>query len=122
MSHYPANYTIRTEPGDTYTRNVRVTEKATGDPVDLTDYTVRMKIWDEDGDDLYVLTAGSGLTVTAATGTIQFVLTDSQTWALRFTEAGWYRLKITAPSGVETTIIKGRVTSNKWDGDLSDDS
>lgn len=120
MSNFPANYTLRVEPGDTYSRTLLV--KSGGVAVDLTGYTVRLKAWDSTGTDLFILTIGSGITVTPLTGAIQFVLTPAQTLLLRYVEQGWYRLKITAPDTSERTLIKGRITSNHWDGDLSDES
>lgn len=110
--HNPGNYTIRIEPGNTYSRTVTV-ENEDGTPYDLTGYTASMTLTDQG-------TAVAGVTPTVTItdpsgGIITFSFDLTDTAVLDDIEDGRYDLKI-ASSGnaVVLTILKGRLTSNRW--------
>ena len=110
--HNPANYTIRIEPGNTYSRTLTITQG--GEPYDLTGYTAVMRFYDSDDDELTGVTPG--ITITdPENGVIQFQLDLVDTAILQDIEDGRYELKITAAgNSVVLTILKGRQTSNRW--------
>jgi hypothetical protein len=107
----PGNYTIRIEPGNTYARTVTVT--ADGEPYDLTGYTASMSVT-QNGEAV----AGVTPTVTvldAAAGQLAFSFDLTDVAVLDDIEDGRFTLTI-ASSGnaVVLTILKGRITSNRW--------
>lgn len=107
----PGNYTIRIEPGNTYSRTVRLS--LSGEPYDLTGYTAVLRFFDDDGD---VISVTPGITITDPEGgLIAFQLDLVDTAALDTIEDGRYELKITAAgNSVVLTVLKGRLTSNRW--------
>jgi hypothetical protein len=107
----PGNYTIRIEPGNTYSRTLRLSQG--GDPYDLTGYTAVMRFYDSDGD---LVSITPGITITDEEGgVINFQLDLVDTAALENIEDGRYELKVTAAgNSVVMTILKGRLTSNRW--------
>lgn len=108
----PGNYTIRIEPGNTYSRTLTITQG--GEPYDLTGYTPVMRFFDANGDVIDGITPGITITDVEG-GVIQFQLDLVDTDILEEIEAGRYELKITAAgNSVVITLLKGRLTSNRW--------
>ncbi len=108
----PGNYTIRIEPGNTYSRTLTVTQG--GEPYDMTGDTAVMRFFDADGEEISGITPGITITDVEG-GVIQFQLDLVDTDILEEIEAGRYELKITvAGNSVVITLLKGRLTSNRW--------
>lgn len=87
MSQLPGNYDITIKQGAKWALTF---ELSTNDVAkDLTDFSAYMEIRpDANSDKVYeTLTLGSEITITAATGTIELVLTKAQTAALQFRKA-----------------------------------
>lgn len=110
--HNPGNYTIRIEPDNTYSRTVTVSNED-GTPYDLTGYTVAMSVTNGG-------TAVSGVTPTATitdpdAGEITFSFDLTDVAVLDDIEDGRYTLIVSsAGNAVVLTILKGRLTSNRW--------
>lgn len=79
-------------------------------PVDLTGATARMTFRSEEygGEELLVLTTGSGITVTAP-GTLAIEITAEATSGISWTSA-WYHLEITFSDGTVSRFFRGQVT------------
>jgi hypothetical protein len=107
----PGNYTIRIEPGNTYARTVTVSTE--DGPYDLTGYTATMTVTD-DGEEIDGVTPT--VTITDPTeGVLTFSFDLSDVAVLDDIEAGRFELKIaSAGNAVVLTIVKGRITSNRW--------
>ncbi len=89
-------------PGDTF--QLVVTWASDGTPIDLTDYTASFKVAIP-GEDDFEITEGDGITITAVDGQVAVDI-DSET------TAEWdgdlhYRLRVTSPTGVVTTLVFG---------------
>lgn len=97
-----ANFVIR--PGDIYTCRVDYKTEA-GAAINITGETATLTV-SADGLTNIVLTSGSGLTVTAATGQIDVALTSAQTTTLDGKKNRRFKLRLT-PS--EKTILAGDI-------------
>jgi len=78
-------------------------QDSTGTPINLTNYTAKFSL--VSGSTSLILTTGSGITITGATGTIALHATATQTSI----DAGQYRaeLVITSSNSVVTSLLKG---------------
>ena len=114
-------YSFIIEQGATFQRQVRYTNSS-GDPVDLSNYSARMQIRPSaDSNIVYVrLTGtvgndGSGLVITAASGTVDITISALSSSMLSFTEA-MYDLEIYSGSGdteFVTRLLEGNVKLKK---------
>lgn len=105
-------YNFKVDQGASFT--LPITWKDSGDsPIDLTGYTAKFTILDEDYNALLELTDGSGITLGGAAGTISVALTAAQTAAFTFVSAR-YVLEV-AISGTETHLLRGVVEVNRGD-------
>ena len=78
-------------------------------PKDLTGHTQALEIWTMGpGKQLVRLTIGSGLTLTAAAGRIDAVITPTQSGAFRIREGVWELLDKVGSDDV-SKLLKGRV-------------
>lgn len=101
-------YTIRIHQGATWAFSLILTDD-NGTAIDLTGYTAKMEIRDMPGGTVFSTLTSSpaaGITITAATGEIDFALTAAQSAALTFGR-GQYDIKITSSGGTVTYLLKG---------------
>jgi hypothetical protein len=85
-----------------------VYQDSTGTPINLTGYTATFAIGNSyNGATVLTLTVGSGITITASTGTITVHATSSQT---AITDGSYVaELVITSSAGVATSLLKGAI-------------
>lgn len=100
--------TVSIDQGRTFTFTVQWTNDS-GTPYDLTGYTANFALSnDYEVTPLLSLAVGTGITITALTGTIVVTATPTQTDPL--TNNGYVaELMVTSGSGVETSLLKGYV-------------
>ena len=87
-----------------------VYKDSAGTAINLTGYTAAMMVRDTFGDTATVLslTNSSGITITAATGTLQVRATAAQTRAI--TAGNYvYDLEITSAGGIVTRLVQGKI-------------
>lgn len=108
-----ANITI--EQGAAFSQLI-LWKDASGNPVDITNYTAKFQIRasKEDTTALISLTQASGLTLGGAAGTIAISLTDTQTAALTFVKC-YYDLLLTpsTPANSSIRLLEGFVFNSK---------
>lgn len=79
-------------------------------PINLTGYEARMQIKATDGSLIADLSTENGkIEIDGALGTILLTIPDSETKLMTFTTAN-YDLKLIAPGGISTRLLKGKVT------------
>ena len=100
------NYTI--DQGADWFLSVQYKDSA-GTPIDLAGYTAAMQFRPVSSNTTALnLTSSSGITITAATGTLAIRITAAQSAVLEATQFD-YELEITSGSGVVTRLIQGLV-------------
>ena len=114
-------YSFVIDQGATFERTVRYTDSS-GNPVDLSDYGARMQIRPSATSDQIFLNIsstpgvdGSGLTITAPSGTIGIKISAYSSSLFAFGEAD-YDLELYSGSGATEYVIRlleGRVKLNK---------
>ena len=114
-------YSFVIDQGATFERTVRYTDSS-GNPVDLSDYGARMQIRPSATSDQIFLNIsstpgvdGSGLTITAPSGTIGIKISAYSSSLFTFGEAN-YDLELYSGSGATEYVIRlleGRVKLNK---------
>jgi hypothetical protein len=108
-------YDIQLDQGETYT-NVLTWRDASGTLVNLTGYTVAMKVRDPSVWSSVILDVGGlagGLTLGGAAGTITITIPPANTAALPYTGPLQYDLRVTSGSGVVTYLIQGQITARR---------
>lgn len=106
----PGDYDLTIYVGATFSRRV-VWKDGAGALVDLTGYTARMQIRSSvrNPDVLVALTTeNSGITLGGTAGTIDLLLTSTQTGAIT-ARAGVYDLELIDSTGVVTRLLQGEV-------------
>jgi len=103
-------FDIEVYQGETWTMTMNLTDDNNA-AKDLTGYTAKLDVRPNPGGDLllHMETGGQGITITGATGQIDFALTAAQTSVLAF-ETGRYYLFIVSGAGSETPLIRGQFT------------
>lgn len=103
---------LEIEQGATFQYNVYWKDADTGLPIDISGYTGRMHIREShdavDPPLLELTNANSRLVLGGAAGTIQMVISATDTAALTFTE-GVYDLELESPGGIVDRILYGGV-------------
>lgn len=104
-----ANHDITIEQGATFTEQWEWQDSAAV-PVNLTGYTAKLQIRalpDAASPALVTLTDTAGITLGGATGIITPTITAAVTLTLPIVSALRYDLRMTAPSGKVTRLVKG---------------
>jgi hypothetical protein len=115
-------YSFIIEQGSTFTRQIQYLD-GTGSPVDLTDYSARMQIRQSHDSSTTIVSLtdtigsdGSGLVITAASGTIDIKLSAYSSSLLSFGGEAVFDLEIYSGSGVSQytkRLIEGKVKLSK---------
>ena len=110
------NYELTIEQGATFNQIITWQDPA-GAAIDITSFTAKLQVRDTKGSLLLDLSTtpnanGSKLTLGGSNGQITILITATDTAAMTFTTAR-YDLKLTAPNGVATRLIKGAVSLDK---------
>lgn len=106
-------YDITCEQGATFTRTLQWLDENEA-PVDLTGYTARMHVRKtvKSATTLVELTtANSRIVLTPLTGTLDLILTATETAALA--DSGVYDLELVSPGGVVQRILEGKFTLSR---------
>ncbi len=106
----PGDYDLTIYVGATFTRRV-VWKDSLGALVNLTGYTARMQIRQSVRNPeilLTLTTENSGITLGGAAGTIDLLLSNTQTAAIT-ARAGVYDLELIDNTGVVTRLLQGAV-------------
>ena len=104
---------IEIEQGDTWTSTVTYADSL-GAAINLTGYTAKLFILDKYGPGATVYhtfdsaVVNGGITITALTGTLLLAISAAISDAFPF-DVAVHRLRITSPSGVKTTLAKGKI-------------
>ncbi len=82
--------------------------------IDLTGYTARMQIRLKrtSASFIHELTSGAGITLGGVAGTIELLISDTDTAAFSFTSAV-YDLELVSGGGIVTRLLEGSVTLKK---------
>lgn len=106
----PGDYDLIIYVGATFTRRV-VWKDSLGALIDLTGYTARMQIRQSVRNPAILLTLtteNGGITLGGAAGTVDLLLTSTQTAALT-ARAGVYDIELIDSTGVVTRLLQGAV-------------
>lgn len=110
--HNPGNYTIRIEPGNTYSRSLAVTQ-ADGTPYDLTGFTATLSVTDQ-GVAISGVTPACSITDPDG-GLVAFAFDLTDVAILDDIEDGRFTLIVAnGDNSIVMTLLKGRITSNRW--------
>lgn len=106
----PAPYNLECYQGESWSLTVEYLDE-NDDPVSLTGYTAYMTVKEEASgvSRLALSSPSTGITITAATGKIDVVMTHAQTEAFQFQE-GVYDLLIISGSSTYTYLLSGKFT------------
>lgn len=113
----PARLDIMIAQGDTVPPIFAFSDKESGNPIDLTDATPRLRVRAkrDDAASLSEFTAGNGLTVDDEAGTIAWIWPYADT-ENRISRTYWYDLELTWVGGLRRTYLHGMLTLT---GDVS---
>lgn len=110
--HNPGNYTIRIEPGNTYSRSLSLTTNGT--PYDLTGFSAALTVTD-DGLPISGVTPACSVVGDPTDGQISFGFSLDDVEVLDLIEDGRFNLTIrNGDDSIVLTVLKGRLTSNRW--------
>lgn len=100
-------YNLRRHYLDSLNLNVVFTQDDNVTPINLTGYTATFNVYDRKGGSIVAtLTNGSGITVTAASGTIQVDSSPAQVAAWKLSDGkGAYDLSIASASGTTNRVL-----------------